>query len=50
MENQKIKNILDATFDKVPKFTTKNQLKFMISLKANMILTSKHNMKHQYGN
>ena len=32
MEYQKIINILDTTSDNVPKFITKNGLKFMISL------------------
>ena len=41
MEYQRIKNLLGDTSDKVPRFITKNGLKFMISLEKHKILTSK---------
>ena len=41
MKYQKITNLLDATSDKAPRFITKNEQKFMISLEDHTILTNK---------
>ena len=49
MEFQKIINLLDKTFDDqdLPRFITKNGLKFMINQKEIAILTRKLELKHQ---
>ena len=49
MELQKIVNFLDTTFDDkdLPRFVTKNGLKFMINQKEITMLTKKLGLKHQ---
>ena len=49
MEFQKIVNLLDITSDNkdLPKYVTKNGLKFMINQKKITILTKKLELKHQ---
>ena len=49
MEFQKIVNLLDTTFDDkdLPRFVTKNGLKFMINQKKITMLTKKLELKHQ---
>ena len=49
MEFQKILNLLDITSDNkdLPKYITKNGLKFMINQKKITILTKKLELKHQ---
>ena len=49
MEFQKILNLLDTTFDDkdLPRFVTKNALKFMINQKKITMLTKKFELKHQ---
>ena len=49
MEFQKIVNLLDATSDDkdLPRFVTKNGLKFMINQKKITVLTKKLELKHQ---
>ena len=49
MEFQKIANFLDTTFDdkNLPRFVTKNGLKFMINQKKITTLTKKLESKHQ---
>ena len=49
MELQKIVNFLDTTFDDkdLPRFVTKNGLKFMINQKKVTMLTKKLELKHQ---
>ena len=49
MEFQKIVNLLDITSDNkdLPKYLTKNGLKFMINQKKITILTKKLELKHQ---
>ena len=49
MEFQKITNFLDITSDDkdLPKFVTKNGLKFMINHKEITILIKKLELKHQ---
>ena len=49
MEFQKIINLLDTTFDNkdLPRFVTKNGLKFMINQKKITVLTKKFELKHQ---
>ena len=49
MEFQKILNLLDVTSDNkdLPKYITKNGLKFMINQKKITILTKKLELKHQ---
>ena len=49
MEFQKILNLLDTTFDDkdLPRFVTKNGLKFMINQKKITMLTKKLELKHQ---
>ena len=49
MEFQKIVNFLDKTFDDkdLPRFVTKNGLKFMIHQKEITMLTKKLELKHQ---
>ena len=49
MEFQKITNFLDTTSDNkdVPKFVTKNGLRFMINHKEIMMLIKKLESKHQ---
>ena len=49
MEFQKIKNFLDTTSDDkdLPKFVTKNGLKFMINQKKIVTQTKKLELKHQ---
>ena len=49
MEFQKIVNLLDTTSDDkdLPRFVTKNGLKFMINQKKITMLTKKLGLKHQ---
>ena len=49
MEFQKIVNLLDITFDDkdLPRYFTKNGLKFMINQKKITILAKKLEFKHQ---
>ena len=49
MKFQKVVNLLDTTSDNkdLPKFVTKNGLKFMISHKEIMMLIKKLESKHQ---
>ena len=49
MEFQKIRNFLDATSDDkdLPRFVTKNGLKFLISQKKITMLIKKLELKHQ---
>ena len=49
LEFQKIANFLNTTSDdkNIPKFVTKNGLKFMINLKEITMLTKKLELKHQ---
>ena len=49
MEFQKILNLLDITSDDkdLPRYVTKNGLKFMINQKKVTILTKKLELKHQ---
>ena len=49
MEFQKIINLLDITSDDkdLPRYVTKNGLKFMINQKKVTILTKKLELKHQ---
>ena len=49
MEFQKIINLLDITSDDkdLPRFVTKNGLKFMINQKKIAVLTKKLGLKHQ---
>ena len=49
MEFQKVINLLDTTFDEkdLPRFVTKNRLKFMISQKKITVLTRKSELKTQ---
>ena len=49
MEFQKILNLLDITSDNkdLPRYVTKNGLKFMINQKKVTILTKKLELKHQ---
>ena len=49
MEFQKIVNLLDKTFydQDLPRFVTKNGLKFMINQKELAMLTKKLELKHQ---
>ena len=49
MEFQKIVNFLDTTSDDkdLPRFVTKNGLKFMINQKKITTLTNKSELKHQ---
>ena len=49
MEFQKIVNLLDATSDDkdLPRFVTKNGLKFMINQKEITMLIKKLGLKHQ---
>ena len=49
MEFQKIVNLLDKTSDDkdLPKFSTKNGLKFKINQKKITMLTKKSELKHQ---
>ena len=49
MEFQKIVNLLDKTFydQDLPRFITKNGLKFMINQKELAMLTKKLELKHQ---
>ena len=49
MEFQKIVNLLDTTSDDkdLPRFVTKNGLKFMINQKKITMLTKKLELKHQ---
>ena len=49
MEFQKIVNLLDITSDDkdLPRFVTKNGLKFMINQKKITVLTKKSELKHQ---
>ena len=48
MEFQKIVNLFDTTFDDkdLPRFVTKNGLKFMINQKKITILTKKSELEH----
>ena len=48
MEFQKIVNLFDTTFDDkdLPRFVTKNRLKFMINKKKITILTKKSELEH----
>ena len=41
MEYQEITNVLGNTSDKIPRFITKNEQKFMINLEKHTILPSK---------
>ena len=49
MEFQKLVNLLDTTSDDkdLPRFVTKNGLKFMINQKKITMLTKKLELKHQ---
>ena len=47
MEFQKIVNLLDTNSDDLPRFATKNGLKFMINQKKIIVLTKKLELKHQ---
>ena len=49
MEFQKVVNLLDITSDKkdLPKYVTKNGLKFMVNQKKITILTQKLELKNQ---
>ena len=49
MEFQKIINLIDTTSDdkNLPKFVTKNGLKFMINQKKITMLTKKLELRHQ---
>ena len=49
MEFQKVINLFDTTFDEkdLPRFVTKNGLKFMISQKKITVLTRKLELKTQ---
>ena len=47
MEFQKIVNLLDTNSDDLPRFVTKNGLKFMINQKKIIVLTKKLELKHQ---
>ena len=49
MEFQKIVNFLGTTFDDkdLPRFVTKNGLKFMINQKKTIVQTKKSELKHQ---
>ena len=49
LEFQKIANFLNTTSDdkNIPKFVTKNGLKFMINQKEITMLTKKLELKHQ---
>ena len=48
MQFQKIVNLFDTTFDDkdLPRFVTKNGLKFMINQKKITILTKKSELEH----